>query len=50
MAIEIDDLKLLETRLEIEALNTDFCYYLDHGHVAKLVEEAGMARWNHTPG
>ena len=38
MAIEIGSASLLETRTAIEALNADFCHYLDHGPVAKLVD------------
>ena len=38
MAIEISSVSLLEIRLAIEALNADFCHYLDQGHVAKLVD------------
>jgi len=37
MAFELDRLAHLEARLAIEDLNTDFCHYLDHGEVDKLV-------------
>jgi len=37
MALELDRLAHLEARLAIEDLNTDFCHYLDHGEVEKLI-------------
>jgi len=37
MALELDRLTHLEARLAIEDLNTDFCHYLDHGEVEKLI-------------
>lgn len=37
MAIEISSASVFEARVAIEALNTDFCHYLDHGSVAELV-------------
>jgi len=37
MAIELDRLALLEARLAIEDLNTNFCHYLDHGKVEQLI-------------
>ena len=38
MATETQRLNLLETRLALEALNTDFCHFLDHGDIDALVE------------
>ena len=38
MATEAQRLNLLETRLALEALNTDFCHFLDHGDIDALVE------------
>ncbi|MFT6956804.1 MAG: hypothetical protein ACJAYC_001810 [Halieaceae bacterium] len=38
MATEINRAHLLKIRMAIETLNADFCHYLDHGQVAKLVD------------
>jgi hypothetical protein len=38
METEINSACMLEIRMAIEALNADFCHYLDHGHVAQLVD------------
>jgi len=38
MATESERLSLLETRLALEALNTDFCFHLDHGRIDLLLE------------
>jgi len=37
MATESERLIRLETRLALEELNTNFCYFLDHGHIDKLL-------------
>ena len=37
MATELERLRLIEDRLAIEALNTDFCIHLDHGDIDALV-------------
>jgi len=37
MAIELDRLAHLEARLAIQDLNTNFCHYLDHGEIDKLI-------------
>jgi hypothetical protein len=37
MATESERLTLLETRLALEELNTNFCFFLDHGHIDKLL-------------
>jgi len=37
MAIDADRIAALETRLALEELNNDFCYYLDHGMVDELI-------------
>jgi hypothetical protein len=38
MATESQRLINLETRFALEALNTDFCHFLDHGDIDALVE------------
>lgn len=38
MATDAERLALLETRLAIEELNSNFCFFLDHGHTDKLLE------------
>jgi len=37
MATEPERLNLLEARLALEELNTDFCFYLDHGRIDLLL-------------
>jgi hypothetical protein len=37
MATESTRLSLLETRLALEELNTNFCFYLDHGQIDNLL-------------
>ncbi len=38
MATESARLNFLETRLALEELNTNFCFYLDHGKIDQLLE------------
>ncbi|MFZ9583617.1 MAG: nuclear transport factor 2 family protein [Pseudohongiellaceae bacterium] len=38
MATDAQRLSELETRLALEALNTDFCHFLDHGDIEALVD------------
>lgn len=38
MASELERLKLIETRLELEDLNTSFCHFLDHGDIDALAD------------
>lgn len=38
MATDSERLSLLETRLAIEELNSNFCFYLDHGQIDKLLD------------
>ncbi len=38
MATDSERLALLETRLALEDLNSNFCYFLDHDHIDKLLE------------
>ena len=38
MATDSERLALLETRLALEELNSNFCYFLDHGHIEKLLD------------
>lgn len=38
MATEINSASSFEAQIAIEALNADFCHYLDHGDVAELVD------------
>ena len=37
MATEPERMSLLEARLALEELNTDFCFYLDHGRIDLLL-------------
>lgn len=38
MATDSERLSRLETRLALEELNSNFCFFLDHGHIDKLLE------------
>lgn len=38
MATDSERLSRLETRLALEELNTNFCFYLDHGQIDRLLQ------------
>lgn len=50
MATYLERLERLEAKMAIEALNVDFCYYLDHNLVEELVDLfTEDARYSHGP-
>jgi hypothetical protein len=50
METYLEKLERIETRLALEALNSDFCHFLDYGMIEELVELfTEDARYSHGP-